>query len=224
MELDDVKAMWKDADARLESIETSLRVQQRLAESATRHRTRSRLRFVHLVLWYEVGFGALAVFLIGSYLWQNIGNPWFWIPAAALQVIAAGTLGSAAYQLVALGQSDYTGPVVAIQHDLANLQVVRARSNRWLLLSSPIIWTILVIVVPHGLFGVDVYRLFGMAWVFANLAFGVAMLGAAAIVGRRLQGRTGAGELLGRLGDDLTGRRMAEAASRLDEIAAFEPR
>ena len=112
----------------------------------------------------------------------------------------------------------------AIQHDLANLQVVRARSNRWLLLSSPLIWSILVIVVPHGLLGVDVYRLFGMAWVFANLAFGVAMLGAAAVVGRRLQGRTGVGELLGRLGDDLTGRRMAEAASRLDEIAAFGPR
>lgn len=224
MELDDVKLLWKHADARLESIETSLRIQQRLAESVMRERTRSGLRFVHLVLWYEVGFGALAMLLIGSYLWENIGNPWFWIPGVALQVIAAGTLGSAAYQLVALGQSDYNGPVVTIQLGLAKLQMVRARSNRWLLLSSPLIWALLVIVVPHGLLGVDVYQLFGMPWVVANLAFGVVVLAAAAVLSRRPRGRTGVGEVLGRFGDDIIGRRMAEAASRLDEIAAFAAR
>jgi hypothetical protein len=223
VELDDVKALWKDADARLESIETSRRIQQRLAESGTRERTRSRLGPVHLVLWYEIGFGVMAMLLIGSYLWENIGNPGFWMPAVALHAIAAGTVGSAAYQLVTLRQSDYTGPVVTFQHALAKLRVARARSNRWLLLSSPLIWALLVIVVPHGLLGVDVYRLFGMAWVLANLGFGVAVLGAAALVSRRLQRGNGM-ELLRRLGDDITGRRMAEAASLLDEIAAFEGR
>ena len=106
--------------------------------------------------------------------------------------------------------------------DLAKLQVRRTRSNRSLLLSSPLLWALLIIVVPHGLFGVDVYQLFGMAWVF--LAFGVAVLVAAVFVSRTLQGRTAVSELLRRLGDDIAGRRMAEAASRLDEIAAFETR
>jgi hypothetical protein len=102
--------------------------------------------------------------------------------------------------------------------------VVRARSNRWLLLSSPLLWALLVIVVPHGLLGVDIYQLFGMAWVVANLVFGVAVVGAAAVISRHLRSRGGGSEFLRRIGDDITGRRMAEAAATLDEIAAFEAR
>jgi len=132
------------------------------------------------------------------------------------------TLGFAVRQLVALGQIDYSGPVVAIQRRLAELRVLRARSNRWLLLSAPLLWALLIVVVPHGLVGLDVYRAFGLPWVVGNLVFGLAILGAAGWVSRRFPVASRSSAFLHWLGDDLTGRRVAVASGFLDDISAFE--
>jgi hypothetical protein len=177
---------------------------------------------VHLVLWYEVACSALVLLLVGSYLGNNIGIMQFAIPAAFLHLVAIATLGSAAYQLVRLRQADYTEPVLAIQRTLARLRVLRARSNRWLLLSAPLLWGLLIVVVPHGLFAVNVYEMFGVRWVLANIAFGVVMLGAAALVSRRVRHTSAGAALLRWIGDDVTGRRLAEASAALDEIAEFD--
>ena len=69
------------------------------------------------------------------------------------------------------------------------LGVVRARTNRWLLLSTPLLWAVLVVVVPHGLVGLDVYRAFGLPWVLGNFGFGVAVLALAAWASRRFPDR-----------------------------------
>jgi hypothetical protein len=221
VDLDNLKALWKETDRRLESIESIVRLQQRAAEVSTRETTRSKLSSVRLVLWYEVAAGAVAAMIAGSYLADNIRSIQFAAPAGLLQLAAIVTLGFAAYQLVALAQVDYTGSVVSIQRQLAQLRVVRARSNRWLLLSAPLIWALLIIVVPHGLLGVDVYRSFGLPWVLANVAFGFGVIGAGALVIRWFPSARGSA-FLGRIGDDLTGRRVAAASEFLDEIAQFE--
>jgi len=119
---------------------------------------------VYFVLWYEVGFAALAVVIIGAYMADNFAALRFAIPAAALQAAAVLNLSLAARQLVGLHAIDFAGPVLSIQRALADVHIVRARSNRWLLLSAPLLWALLVIVVPHGLAGFDVYRAFGFAW------------------------------------------------------------
>jgi serine/threonine-protein kinase len=221
VELDNLKALWQETDRRLESVESLLRLQQRAVAVGTRDSTRSKLWPVRLVLWYEVAFAALATMLVGSYLADNIRSIPFAAPATLLQLVAIGTLGFAVYQLVALAQIDYTGPVVAIQRRLARLRVVRARANRWLLLSAPLLWALLVIVVPHGLLGVDIYRLFGLAWVIGNLAVGVAVIGAAALVSRWFPA-IGSSAFVRGIGDDMTGRRVADASAFLDELAQFE--
>ncbi|HVF59416.1 MAG TPA: hypothetical protein VNJ70_06345 [Thermoanaerobaculia bacterium] len=111
---------------------------------------------------------------------------------------------------------------MAIQRRLAELRVVRARSNRWLLLSAPLLWALLVVVVPHGLIGLDVYRAFGLPWVASNFVFGLAVLGGAAWVSRRLPAASRSSAFLRWLGDDLTGRRVTVASGFLDDIPAFE--
>jgi hypothetical protein len=222
MDLDDVKALWQETDQRLDSMEDALRLQQRLIQAATRERTRSKLWFVRLVLWYEVGFGALAALLAGSYLADSITRIQFAVPATLLHLGAIATLGAAVFQLVVLARIDYSGPVLTIQRELARLRLVRARSNRWLLIAAPLLWALLVVVVPDALVGFDVYRAFGWPWALANLAFGFAVLGAAAILGRRVPDGSRGSAFLRWMGDDLTGRRVAQAAGALDEIAAFE--
>jgi hypothetical protein len=221
VDLDSLKALWKETDRRVESIESIVRLQQRTAWASTRESTRSKLSSVRLVLWYEVAAGAAAAMIAGSYLADNIRSIQFAVPAGLLQLAAIVTLAFAAYQLMALAEVDYAGPVVPMQRQLARLRAVRARGNRWLLLSAPLLWALLVIVVPHGLLGVDVYRTFGLPWVLANLAFGFAVIGSGVLVIRwfpRLRGSA----FLGRIGDDLTGRRVAAASAALEEIGRFQ--
>ncbi|HVF59417.1 MAG TPA: hypothetical protein VNJ70_06350 [Thermoanaerobaculia bacterium] len=103
MELDELKTLWKETDRRLEAMEPALRLNLRLTEAGTLDRTRSKLRFVRLVLWYEVAFGVLAALLVGSYLFDHLGTVRFALPAAALHLVAILVLGLAARQLVALG-------------------------------------------------------------------------------------------------------------------------
>jgi hypothetical protein len=220
MELDELKTLWQQTDRRLEAMAPALRLQERLARVGALDRVRSRNRFTHLVLWYEVAFGAVAALLAGSYLADHFAELRFAAPAALLHLGAIGTLGVAIWQLVGLGQIDYGGPVVTIQRQLAQLAVVRARGNRWLLLSSPLLWAALVVVVPHGLIGLDVYRTFGIAWVGGNFLVGLAVLAAGLWTSR--SARSGSSRLWRGLGDDLTGRRLAAASGVLDDLAEFE--
>lgn len=218
MELDELKDLWQQTDRRLEAMEPALRLQERLARAGALDRLHWKIRFTHVVLWYELAFGGLVALLAGSYLADHLGEIRFAAPAALLHLGAILTIGLAAWQLVALGQIDYGGPVLDIQKRLAELRAVRARGNRWLLLSSPLLWALLIVVVPHGLVGLDVYRAFGISWVGGNLLFGLAVLAAAAWASRRFP----TSRLLRGLGDDLTGRRLAAMSGFLNDIAAFE--
>jgi hypothetical protein len=222
MDLDDLKNLWQQTDRRLEAMEPALRLHQRLARAGALDRVRSKIRFTHLVLWYEAAFGGIVALLTGSYLVDHLAVIRFAAPAAVLHLGAILTIGVAAWQLVSLGQIDYGGPVLDIQRRLAELRVVRARANRWLLLSSPLLWALLIVVVPHGLIGLDVYRAFGVAWVGGNLLFGLAVLAAAAWASRRFPTWFATSRLLRGLGDDLTGRRLASLSGFLTDIEAFE--
>jgi hypothetical protein len=222
MDLDELKSLWQQTERRLEAMEPALRLQQRLARAGALDRVRSKIRFAHLVLWYEVACGGVAALFTGSYLADHLGEIRFAAPAALLHLGAILIIGFAAWQLAALGKIDYGGPVLDIQRKLAELRVVRARGNRWLLLSAPLLWALLIVVVPHGLIGLDVYRAFGIAWVGGNLIFGLAVLAAAAWASRRFATWFGSSRLLRGLGDDLTGRRLAAVSGFLTDIAAFE--
>jgi hypothetical protein len=222
MELDDLKTLWKEADQRLGAMESALRLSRRLASADSLDRMRSKLRFVHLALWYEIAFGVLACLMVGSYLFDHLGEIRFALPAAGLHLGAILVLGSAIRQLVALGQIDYAGPVVQIQRRLTELRVLRARTNRWVLLSSPLLWALLIIVVPHGLIGLDVYRAFGWPWVGGNLAFGIAILAAIAWLYRRFPAAAQSSKILRWMGDDITGRKVATVSGFLEDLSAFE--
>ena len=222
MELDDLKTAWNEIGQRLEGMDGALRLSLRAVRSGALERTRSKLRFVRLVLWYELAAGVVAALLIGSYLADHIGTMKFAVPAAVLHLGAILTIAAAARQLVGLASVDFAGPVVAIQRRLGELRLLRARANRWLLISSPLLWALLVIVVPHGLFGLDVYSAFGLPWVACNLALGVAVVAAAVLLARRSPAWLRDSAFLRWLGDDLSGRRLATASGVLDEIAGFE--
>lgn len=222
MELEELKTLWRETDRRVGSLESAHRLTQRRARTDTLDRARAKLRWVTPVLWYELAVGVLVALLVGSYLADHLGVARFAIPALALHLGALATIGFAAWQLVALVQIDHAGPVVTIQRRLAELARMRARARRWLLLSAPLLWALLIVVVPHGLFGLDPYRAFGMSWIAVNLLFGLVVLAAAAWACWRFPDRADRSRVLRALGSDLTGRRLAAASGFLEEIAEFE--
>lgn len=222
MELDEMKSRWMEIEQRLDAIDARLELGRFVGRTGVGDRARSKLRFVHAVLWFEIASGGLIVLLIGSYLADNIGTPRFAIPAALMHLGAILLIGLALRQLVALKTIDFAGSVVVMQRRLTEVGVIRARANRWLLIASPLIWSLLVIVVPHGLLGFDIYTEFGLPWVAGNLAFGVAAIAAVAWVSRRFPDWYRDSAFVRGLGDDLTGRRVAAASGFLREIAEFE--
>lgn len=222
MELSELKARWQETERRLEDVHAELRVGRRVAEAAARGEAQSKLGVVRALLWGQLQFGVLAAFAVGAYLAGNLATPKFAIPAVVLHLGTIWLIVSAARQLRLLSTIDFAGPVVDTQRRLARLLRMRSRTNQWVMFGSPALWALLVIVVPHGLAGFDVYATFGVPWVAANLAFGVVVVVAFAWAARRYPSWYADSLLLRSLGDDLVGRRVAAASGFLAELDAFE--
>ncbi len=145
----------------------------------------------------------------------------FAVPAVALHVVAVLLMASTVAQLAMLRSVDYSGPVLAIQRTLAKLTALRIRTTKWLLLLAPLLWTPLAIVVAQGVFGLDVYRWFGLRWVAANLGFGLVVVPLLIWAARRYRDRWQQFWIIESLADDLAGRSLSMAKGYLGEIARF---
>ena len=139
-----------------------------------------------------------------------------------LYAVAVATVLASARQLGRIHRLDYSAPVVAIQHELAELTASRVRVTRWLLSLSPLIWTPLAILGARGILGFDRYEAFGPAWVAWNLAFGLAMIPVAIWIARHYSETLGTSPLLKHLADDMAGRSLVRAKKELDQIMRFE--
>jgi hypothetical protein len=178
-----------------------------------------KLQSLHLALKYEIGLSALAALLAVAYLVDVGGTLELALPAVGLLLAASVLLLVATRQWATLRQIDSSGPVLATERRLAELTVDRARSHRWLLLSTPLIWALLVTVLPHAFLGYHVYTAAGVQWIAINVAFGFATLAGAVWASGRLSPTSRVGMLLHHLGDHLTGRKVTEASAVLDAIA-----
>jgi Zn-dependent protease with chaperone function len=72
----------------------------------------------------------------------------------------------------------------------------------------------------QGIFGVDIYRVFGARWMVVNVAFGIVLTPLVVWWARRFDARQDG--IAKGLADDIAGRRLSDAMRRLDEIGAFE--
>lgn len=219
---DDLQQLWLESTRQLEEGNPSLRFHLVEARERREDKVRSRLTRVKVVLWYETVLGAVAVLLAGSYLADHWAVLRLAVPALGLHLCTIALLATAIWQLVLLSGIDFSDPVVSLVRRLARLRAARSHSNRWLLFGSPLLWVLLVLVVPQALFGLDIYAITGPAWVLGNLAFGGVVLLFAAWLVRTNPKWSQRWQLLHRLGSDLTGRRLAEAEALLEEVSAFE--
>jgi hypothetical protein len=157
--------------------------------------------------------------LLGAFLADYWQLPRFAVPAILLDIAAVMLIVSTAGQLRVLSTIDYGHAVVTIQSMLTELAVRRAREVRWQWLLMLPLWTLLAIVVMQGIFGFDIYRVFGVRWIVVNVAVGIALTPLVVWCAQRFDRQDG---IVKGVADDIAGRRLSDAMRRLDEIGAFE--
>jgi hypothetical protein len=225
MELEDLKRRWEEQDRKLDA---GLRLNRRLLEQSVLTKAETSLRRLTRLLWLELLLDLVPVVWLGSFLADHIGQPRFWIPAAALDVFAIGSVAALAREAFGARSVDWGAPVVEIQQQVEAARIRRIRATQWTLALAPLLWTPLLVVALQGFWGVDAYAALGGVFLAANVLFGLAVLGLAVWASRRWAGRGGeASSVARRFARVLAGRSLADAQAFLGSLGRFaadEPR
>ena len=163
-----------------------------------------------------------AVVALGAFIYDNREQGRFAFPAIALDLFAIVILNALIQQIVAILQIDYDKPVATSQKQLETLRILRIRCTQWTLLAAPLAWTPLLIVALKGFCGLDAYHVFGVAWLSANVLFGLAIIPLAIWLSRRFGDRMGRWPLLQGLMRDMAGYNLAVATDFLTTLSEFE--
>lgn len=216
MELDELTAVWRVLDRRLErenQLSWQLLRQQRL------DKVRGSLQPLKFGQMLQIGFGLLFM-LLATLLWGSAPD--------APAVIAAGVvvhgygLGCiilAAVVLAALSNLDYAAPVLTIQTQLAKVRRLYILSGMVAGLPWWFLW-LPIIMVLAGINGVDLY-----AHTPLTVWFGIT-LGVAGLLGtawfHRWSRSAKRPELAQQMEDSITGNSLRSAQAQLAELARFE--
>lgn len=215
-DLDELKALWAEHDRKLE---TCVRLNRRLLEDSSLARARSALGGLKRFIAIDLAGNVLALALLIAFA-HAFPEPRFAVPALALAVGAIALTSGNIRQLLAT-RIDAGEPIARAQRQLEELRHLRLRCLRWTFLLAPLAWPPLAIIALK-LLGVDAWVSPGLAWLAANLAFGIAVPVIAWALSVRYGARWRTSPLVTRLANTLSGRSLADAARALDAIADFE--
>lgn len=214
---------WKEAwAAHGAMLERSLAIDERLLREVLLRKVRFAL--APYVLWraLEVTLGIVALFLVLPVLGAHLAEARYVVAGGALVVFALGGTVQSAYLLVNGLQLDYGGAVTAIQRDVERIRVGEYRALKWALLGGVVIWLPAALVLFEALTGFAALARIDLAWLAANLVFGLVVLALGQVLSKRYVERTDLSPAARRVVDSLSGRGLRSAADHLAELAKFE--
>lgn len=219
MQFGDLKAAWV---AHGTMLERSLAIDQRLLREVLLRKVRFAL--APYVLWrgLEVALGITMLVVLISLLADHLTEPRYAIVGGALAVLTGMLTALCAYLLVNSLKLDYGGPVMEIQRELEHIRLVEYRALKWAVLGGVVAWLPAGLIMFEALTGVDALARIDLAWLIANLVFGLAILALGHLLSRRYVERPDLGPRARRLVDALSGRALRSAAGHLAELAKFE--
>ncbi len=219
MELDELKATWQELDRKLE---TTIELNLRLLREKTAGKAETALKRLGFLLGLEILFNVVGLALLGSFIGGHVTEMRYLVPAVSLDLGLIALVIAGARQIAAIYLIDYSAPIVVIQRRLELLRIERIRTVKWTLLLAPLAWTPLFIVAMKALFDVDAYTSFGIAYVVANLAFGVAVVIIGVWAARHFAARFEGSSAMRWIADCLAGTSLKSAARFLDSLSHFE--
>ena len=218
MDIDELKTAWRALDER---VSHSLALNLQTRRDFTMDRARASLNHLAWSPRLNLAMDVLWAVINGSFLARHIAEPRFALPAGLLLVTAIVFIVSNARQLALLSGIDYSGPVVAIQRTLADVYAMRVRETRWLLLSAPLLWMPMLIVLARFL-GVDLYAIASGAWILANFGFGALVIVVGYWLSKRFGPRLKTSTAAKKMADGFAGASLARAITLVNEISEFE--
>ncbi|MEO7734012.1 MAG: hypothetical protein ABIY55_23820 [Kofleriaceae bacterium] len=219
MELDDLKKTWAAHGALLER---SVAINERLLRDVMLRKVRARL--VPYVAWrsLEVTLGVVVLFAVMSVLAAHGAEPRYLVVGGALAGFVAVATAMSAYVLVRAVQLDYGGPVTALQRAVEQLQAAEYRALKWAVLGGVLCWLPAALVLFEAVTGIAALARADLAWLVANLAFGVLIAALGQGLSRAYVERADLSPRARRLVDAVSGRALRRAAGHLAELASFE--
>ncbi|MDP9018709.1 MAG: hypothetical protein M3N19_10355 [Candidatus Eremiobacteraeota bacterium] len=219
MDLDELKTKWTEHDGKLDQL---IQINRSSMNAIAIKPARTAVAWLQVSLVIEIVFACASVVLLGSFIADNIRDLRFAVPAALLDIGALTVLGVVVRQLVVTAQIDYAEPITAIQKKLEAVRVLRIRHTQGIFLTAVLAWSFLYVVLFRALFGLDAYAIFGVAYFWANVGFGLTVAAVAIWVAKTFGDRLGQTRLLKFLVQSLNGRSINLAAAALAKIAEFE--
>lgn len=218
MELDEMKALWQELDARTAATQM---VALQLHRDRRAGQLRRALRSLRWGQSAQVAFG-FAAMLWGIGFWTTHLHDWRAVACGVvMQGFGVAMIAFAGRLLHALGAIDYAAPVVDIQRRLASLRAWRLRvETPAFVLLGAFIWipaVLMLMLDDTARVGVDMWQVApGLPlWLALNGALALVL----AVVAYVLLRRFGHARWLR---DNLGGSAIQRAEALLDEIARFE--
>jgi hypothetical protein len=216
MDLDELKEKWTALDHKLD---VNIRLNRQLLSATKLNRTRSSLKRLAVYMGLEAAAWVAIIVVLGNFIYEHISIPHFAVPAVALDVYSIVMLNFLIRQIALALQIDYSKPIATIQKQIEALRVLRIRTVQWGVLAGLVAWAPFMIVVVKAGFGVDIYE---AAWVWSNVAFGLALIPVAIWVSKKFGDRMDRSPIIQGLMKSLAGHNLNEAADFLVILSEFE--
>src|SRR5262245_51131613 len=219
MELDDLKPSWTELDRRLDRVEHLVRADRDQRRFTSARRVIGWLgawQVIQVVVWIVV-IGMVAPFWVAN--WQT---PHLLVAGLSIHLYGILAICTAVVQLLVMGRTWHTAPVVTFQKRIAELGRLRIICNLLLMLPWWVLWVAVLMVVAKAGPGIDLYAQ-QPAWILANIVFGLVALVACLWAARRVANRPSASrpKWVQRIVEDLAGTSLRRVARDLEEVEAF---
>jgi len=217
MELEDLKAAWRDLDRRMQAREAT---DARLLEAAGRQRARSALRPVLVGQSFQALLWG-AVISVAAPLWiQNRAVAHWLVFGLTTHVYAVATIVLSGTQVLLVLAIHFDASVVDVQRRLALLRRQRLRHTLLLALPFPMLWVVFTVVGAKWLLGVDLYAA-SPGWIHLSIAIGALMSGLILLLPRLLRGSARGARWLRAFAEDVAGCSLRRATREIDEVVRF---
>ncbi len=219
MQLDDMQEAWS---AQGTDMARNLAIDERLLRKILLRKVRFAL--APYLLWrsLEVALGIAGLVAIMTVLADHLAEPRYAVVDGALALFTAGITALWAYLLVNSLNLDYSEPVMAIRRKIECIKLVEYRALKWAVLGGVVAWLPASLVLFETLTGLDALARIDLAWLIANLGFGMAAFAIGQVVSRRFVERPDLGPVARQLVDSFSGRGLRSAAGHLKDLAKFE--
>jgi hypothetical protein len=215
-ELDDLKLGLQTLDCRLE-IESART--HRLLDEVRIGSVRARLRPLGIGQMIQLVAGCAAALIFGRFWVAHLSEPHLMICGLLLHGFSLMVLAFAVRDLACIGRIDYSGNVLDVQRQLAQLQAWHLRRALWTTVTGCFMWVPLLLAVFSG-WGVDIWVV-KPSIMYWNIAISFLCLGMCYTL-VRCSKRPGWERLAEYLRQSIAGRSLTQAQAALIVLDEFE--